>query len=201
MFSGLGALSRSNPIFFFIDSARRFCVLSLYMARIYDTAKSTLALRQRKRFLLSQIQIRPDSLRASLVERFARCGKANCHCHREKGSTHSFVRFVLISSAIVLHTCAYAAQNDNDPGVNFIYSTNAILTICTLPLTAGGVWPGGGWNEKRRGHCLSERLHQFFFAHCPPEPRAMDNDRVSARRFFPLSRVQERAFLPAGRSG
>jgi hypothetical protein len=51
------------------------------MARIYDTAKSTLALRQRKRFLLSQIQIRPDSLRASLVQRFSRCGKANCHCH------------------------------------------------------------------------------------------------------------------------
>jgi len=51
------------------------------MARIYDTAKSTLALRQRKRFLLSQLKIRPDSLRASLVERFSRCGKANCRCH------------------------------------------------------------------------------------------------------------------------
>jgi len=51
------------------------------MARIHDTAKSTLALRQRKRFLLSQLHIRPDSLRASLVERFSRCGKANCHCH------------------------------------------------------------------------------------------------------------------------
>ncbi len=51
------------------------------MAKIYDTAKSTLALRQRKRFLLSQLQIRPDSLRASLVERLSRCGKANCHCH------------------------------------------------------------------------------------------------------------------------
>ena len=51
------------------------------MARIYDTAKSTLALRQRKRFLLSQLEIPHDSLRASLVERFSRCGKANCHCH------------------------------------------------------------------------------------------------------------------------
>ena len=51
------------------------------MARICDTAKSTLALRQRKRFLLSQIRIRPDSLRASLVQRFSRCGKATCHCH------------------------------------------------------------------------------------------------------------------------
>lgn len=51
------------------------------MARIHDTAKPTLALRQRKRFLLSQIIISPDSLRASLVERFSRCGKANCHCH------------------------------------------------------------------------------------------------------------------------
>ena len=51
------------------------------MARIYDSAKSTLALRHRKRWLLSQIKIRPDFLRASLVERFSRCGKANCHCH------------------------------------------------------------------------------------------------------------------------
>lgn len=51
------------------------------MARIFDTSKSTLALRQRKQFLLSQIKIRPDTLRASLVERFSRCGKANCHCH------------------------------------------------------------------------------------------------------------------------
>ncbi len=51
------------------------------MARIYDATKSTLALRHRKRFLLSQLKIRPDSLRASVVERFSRCGKANCHCH------------------------------------------------------------------------------------------------------------------------
>ena len=52
------------------------------MARIHATQrKSTLALRQRKRFLLSQLKIFPDLLRASLVERFSRCGKANCHCH------------------------------------------------------------------------------------------------------------------------
>jgi hypothetical protein len=53
----------------------------MYMAKIHDTSKSTLALRKRKRFLLSQIQVLPDCLRASLVERFSRCGKANCHCH------------------------------------------------------------------------------------------------------------------------
>jgi len=51
------------------------------MARIYDSAKSTLALRHRKRFLLAQLKLHPDSMRASLVERFSRCGKANCHCH------------------------------------------------------------------------------------------------------------------------
>ncbi len=51
------------------------------MARIYDTTKSTLALRQRKRFLLSQLQMPPDAMRASLVERFSRCGKSNCQCH------------------------------------------------------------------------------------------------------------------------
>ena len=81
MFSGVGAFSHFKPIFFFIDVGGGFGILSLYMARIYDTAKSTLALRKRKRFLLSQLQIRPDSLRASLVERFSRCGKANCQCH------------------------------------------------------------------------------------------------------------------------
>lgn len=54
------------------------------MAKIHELArKSTLALRQRKRRLLAQFQPAPDGLRASLVERFARCGKANCHCHRD----------------------------------------------------------------------------------------------------------------------
>ena len=57
------------------------------MARIHNTAKSTLALRQRKRWLLSQIKVQPDALRASLVERFSRCGKANCHCHQD-GQKH-----------------------------------------------------------------------------------------------------------------
>jgi len=53
------------------------------MAKIHATArKSTLALRQRKHWLLSQGQPAPDVLRASLVERFSRCGKANCHCQR-----------------------------------------------------------------------------------------------------------------------
>lgn len=51
------------------------------MARIHNTAKSTLALRKRKQFLLAQLTIYPDSLRASLVERFSRCGKASCRCH------------------------------------------------------------------------------------------------------------------------
>ena len=54
------------------------------MAQIHATArKFTLALRQRKRWLLSQVQFPPDSLRASLVERYSRCGKANCHCQQD----------------------------------------------------------------------------------------------------------------------
>jgi hypothetical protein len=81
VFLGLRAFSHFDPIFFFVDPHGVFDILSLYMARIFDTTKSTLALRQRKRFLLSQIQVGPDALRASLVERFSRCGKANCQCH------------------------------------------------------------------------------------------------------------------------
>jgi len=58
------------------------------MARIYGAAlKSTLALRQRKRWLVAQLELFPDSLRASLVERFSRCGKANCRC-RQGGDKH-----------------------------------------------------------------------------------------------------------------
>jgi hypothetical protein len=54
------------------------------MAQIHDFArKSTLSLRQRKRRLLAQFEPDPDCLRASLVERFSRCGKTNCHCHRD----------------------------------------------------------------------------------------------------------------------
>ena len=71
-----------QSIFFFIDIVGRFCILSIYMARIHATQRqSTLALRHRKRLLLSQLKIFSDLLRASLVERFSRCGKPNCHCH------------------------------------------------------------------------------------------------------------------------
>lgn len=52
------------------------------MARIYQLRrKSTLSLRQRKDFLLSQLKIDPGLLRASFVERFSVCGKKNCRCH------------------------------------------------------------------------------------------------------------------------
>jgi hypothetical protein len=81
VFPAVGALSHFEPIFFFVDPSGGFAILTIYMARIYDTAKSTLALRKRKQFLLSLLKIYPYSLRASLVERFSRCGKPNCQCH------------------------------------------------------------------------------------------------------------------------
>jgi len=53
------------------------------MARIFDCArKSTLALRQRKRWLLQPRDVPADLLRASVVERYSTCGKAQCHCHQ-----------------------------------------------------------------------------------------------------------------------
>ena len=77
----LGVLSHFDPIFFFVALGGVLPILTLYMARLYETAKSTLALRHRKRWLLARLKIRPDCLRASLVERFSQCGKANCHGH------------------------------------------------------------------------------------------------------------------------
>ena len=44
---------------------------------------STLALRQRKAHLLHSFQLPPALLHASLVERFLKCGKANCRCHAQ----------------------------------------------------------------------------------------------------------------------
>jgi hypothetical protein len=42
---------------------------------------STLALRQRKAHLLRSFHLPPNLVRASLVERLLKCGKANCRCH------------------------------------------------------------------------------------------------------------------------
>lgn len=58
------------------------------MARIESLSRtSTLALRQRKARLLSQIKVPGDGLRASYVERFSVCGKKACACHHG-GSKH-----------------------------------------------------------------------------------------------------------------
>lgn len=82
MFSALRAVSHIPGSFFFIDRSGVFAILLIYMARIHALQrKSSLALRQRKAFLLTQLKIASDSLRASVVERFAPCGKAACHCH------------------------------------------------------------------------------------------------------------------------
>ena len=52
------------------------------MSRIQSFRRtSTLALRQRKAHLLRSFQLPPHLLHASVVERFLKCGKANCHCH------------------------------------------------------------------------------------------------------------------------
>ncbi|MCP5526497.1 MAG: hypothetical protein H7A47_06775 [Verrucomicrobiales bacterium] len=51
------------------------------MAKIYHLRRtSTLALRRRKAALLRQLAVPHDLLRASYVERFTTCGKANCVC-------------------------------------------------------------------------------------------------------------------------
>jgi uncharacterized protein DUF6788 len=51
------------------------------MSKIELTHTSTLALRQRKAHLLRSFHLPPHLLHASLIERFMKCGKRNCHCH------------------------------------------------------------------------------------------------------------------------
>ena len=72
-------------IFFFLANANGFVVFSYLLAKIYQVRRrSTLALRQRKAALLRQLVIPQDFLRASYVERFTTCGKANCACAQGK---------------------------------------------------------------------------------------------------------------------
>ncbi len=55
------------------------------MAKIFQFRRtSTLALRKRKAALLRRLAIPHDFLRASYVERFTSCGKANCACAHGK---------------------------------------------------------------------------------------------------------------------
>jgi hypothetical protein len=52
------------------------------MSKIRDLRRtSTLALRQRKAQLLRTFTPPAQLLHASVIERFLKCGKANCHCH------------------------------------------------------------------------------------------------------------------------
>lgn len=58
-------------------------IVAIYMATIYACPrKSTLALRQRRGLLVKQLGLPASLLRASLVERFGTCGRANCCCQR-----------------------------------------------------------------------------------------------------------------------
>jgi hypothetical protein len=53
------------------------------LAKIFNLRrKPTLALRQRREWLLRSLKIPPDLLRASFVRRFTTCGKPSCCCAR-----------------------------------------------------------------------------------------------------------------------
>lgn len=70
------------------------------MARIHSLSrKSTLAMRQRREFLLQQMQVFPDLLRASYVERFSVCGKRQCQC-RHGGPKHGPFYYLTQSLAV-----------------------------------------------------------------------------------------------------
>jgi len=70
------------------------------VARIYHLSrKSSLALRQRRDHLFKQIEVFPDLLRASYVERFSACGKRQCQC-RHGGAKHGPFYYLAQSLAV-----------------------------------------------------------------------------------------------------
>jgi hypothetical protein len=52
------------------------------MSKIDLSRLSTLALRQRRDRLLRTLAVPPDAIHASFLQRFLKCGRHNCHCHR-----------------------------------------------------------------------------------------------------------------------
>ena len=79
---------------------RGFAILAIDMARIFNLRRtSTLALRQRKGFLLRQLDVPADLLRASVVERYSPCGKAQCHC-RHGGPKHGPFHYLIQCLAV-----------------------------------------------------------------------------------------------------
>lgn len=72
---------KRSGIFFFLAKRAGCGIFAYILAKIYKLRRtSTLALRQRKAALRRQLAIPPHFLRASYVERFTTCGKANCAC-------------------------------------------------------------------------------------------------------------------------
>jgi hypothetical protein len=70
-----------GSIFFLLAKLIPPAICAYILAKIHKLRRtSTLALRQRKAALLRRLAIPPHLLRASYVERFTTCGKANCAC-------------------------------------------------------------------------------------------------------------------------
>jgi hypothetical protein len=87
-----------SGIFFFLAKRSGWVIFAYILAKIYSLRRtSTLALRQRKAALLRRLAIPPEFLRASYVERFTTCGKANCACAR--GQKHG--PFYYLASGLV----------------------------------------------------------------------------------------------------
>jgi len=78
---GIRAFSEKQAFSFLLANAVSSGILALLVAKIFNLRRtSTLALRHRRAGLLRQLAVPADLLRASFVERFTTCGKANCAC-------------------------------------------------------------------------------------------------------------------------
>jgi hypothetical protein len=117
------------------------------MAKVFALRRlSTLVLRQRRQRLLHQLQLPPNLIRASIVERFNTCGKPNCACARgEKHGPFYYLtqclaagkvnKFLLKTSASQdAARAAAAAFNDFYDGMEELSQVNAELLRREDPL-------------------------------------------------------------------
>lgn len=119
------------------------------MARVHSLRrKSTLALRQRKLALLRQLAIPPQSIRASVVERFGTCGKSNCACHQ--GAKHGPYYYLTqclakghVQKFMLKSSAAQAAARDATTAFNEFYDGLEELSQINTQLLRRGQGRGG----------------------------------------------------------
>jgi hypothetical protein len=91
--------------------------------------KSSSALRRRRKNLLKKLPPLDTILRGSLIERFRRCGKQNCHCHQEGHPGHGPKYYLSVSRTGQRPEMDYIPQDYQEQASEYLNNFQVIRKI------------------------------------------------------------------------